>query len=200
MGFINKVLVLDWEASGLPKEFGTQIWNKGPQGIELGAILVEDLTGECRSEWEFVSRVRFVQRDYSGLNWDPQAERIHGITINDLIQAPTPATVCTNFNYFLKQSYAPKEPILLCGQNPMYDRYYLYQLYMLAQMEPPRLHSRMIDTFSLGIAIWGDQTGDEVFERATGKKRTTHTSLGDARSSHAVLKLAIQKTAGLKIG
>lgn len=200
MGFINKALVLDWEASGLPKEYGDQQWDRGPQGIEIGAILIDDLMGECRGAWEFTTRVKFVQRDFPGLNWEPQAERIHGITVSDLQTAAMPETVCKNLNHFLSQSYPEGEPILLGGQNPMFDRYFLIQLYRLAGLPTPRLHGRMIDTFSLGLAIWGHQTGDELFEHATGTKRTLHNSLGDARCSHEVIKLAFQKTAGLKIG
>lgn len=200
MGFINKALVLDWEASGLIKEMGEQQWDRGPQGIELGALLIEDLMGECRIGWEFTCRVRFMQSRFPHLNWDPQSEKIHGITKVELNRASEPTTICENLTGFLRNSYSLNEPILLCGQNPLYDRYFLNQLYWLAGKQPPRLHSRMIDTFSIGLAVWGHQQGDELFEHATGSKRTLHTALGDARSSYEVLKLSIQQTSRNKIG
>ncbi len=200
MGFINKAIVLDWEATGLPREIGNQNWDHGPQGIEIGAIFVEDLMGECRIGWEFQTRVRFMQSQFHKLNWDPMAERIHGIGKSELTKANTPSTVSDHFTSFVSKSYAKGEPILLCGQNPMYDRYYLNQLYWMAGREPPRLHSRMIDTFSLGIGIWGHQTGNDLFEHVTKTKRTLHSALGDARSSYEVLKLSIQQTSGNKIG
>lgn len=200
MGFINKAVVIDWEATGLIQEIGDQHWDRGPQGIQIGAIFVDDLMGECRIGWEFQSHVRFMQSQFSQLNWDPSAEKIHGITRSELTRANPPRIVAEHFNKFLQGSFVRGEPILLCGQNPMYDRYYLNQLYRLAQMEPPRFHSRMIDTFSLGLAIWGHQTGDDLFEHVTKTKRTLHSALGDARSSFEVLKLSIQQTSTNKIG
>jgi DNA polymerase III epsilon subunit-like protein len=195
-------LVVDWETSGLRQhESPWRTYLEGPQGIEIGAVLVElpDFTPIA----EYVSRVRFLGTahgiQYGGphtelLTWSDEAETIHGISLNDLMGAPTPTQVADELVRFVLGHAgiddAQKQPIMICGHNPAGDAYCVRQLLFLGLAESKlRFHHRMLDSFSLGYMLLGTKSSNELFKRVSDVVRGTHNALEDARLTLAAFQL-----------
>lgn len=177
------ILVQDWETSGLLRDSDSErSYLRGPQGIEIGAVIVETQT--WTQIGEFTSRVRFEDSH----TWDSNAESIHGITRSHLCGAPSSRVVADQFDHFLGQFFQKNVPIMLAGQNPGFDRWFTNQLFF--KRDPNlgwRFHSRMIDTFTLGFLRWGCTTGDHLYQTVCGRIRTRHSALEDTRLTAEVL-------------
>ncbi len=184
----QRVVVIDWEASGIPSDLDMKVnYENGPQGIDLGAVVLE--TDGWKRIGEFSSRVKFL----FGMEWNPAAERVHGIRMTDACNGPSPHTVMERFDSFLAQFFHRDRPILMAGQNPSMDRWFTHQLFWLAGHRdhfPWRFHARMLDTFSLGYLCWGCTTGNELYERVCGVQRTQHTAYEDACLGATVIREA----------
>lgn len=187
-------LVIDWETSGLrPQETPWRNYLEGPQGIELGAVLVElpDFTQIA----EFVSRVRFIGTAHGisyggpiheGLTWSDEAQVVHGISVTDLLHEPTPNEVSERFVRFTLDnagiSDPHKQPIMICGHNPAGDAYYVRQLLFLGGHERNiRFHHRMLDSFTIGYMLLGTKSSNELFKTVSNVVRDKHSALEDAR-------------------
>ncbi len=194
-------LVIDWESSGLlNKLVPYRTYLEGPQGIEIGVVMVH--LPEVETIAEFSSRVRFLGthnnisyggHHYRDLTWSEKAERVHNIKPGDLIKESLPSEVAVNFVNFVKANAKiddpQKTPIMICGHNPCDDYYYTRQLLYFGGMENGlRFHHRQIDTFSLGYFLFGTKSSNELFERTSGIKRTIHTALEDSRLTTAALR------------
>lgn len=181
----SRILVLDWETSGIPSDNDLDLsYTYGPQGIELAAVVVD------AQKWiemgEFSTRVRFIQ----GMEWSSTAERVHGISQSEASTGPMPHTAFERFDEFLVQYFDRNVPILIAGQNPGFDRWFTHQLFWLAGYKekfPWRFHSRMLDTFSIGYLAWGCTTGNDLYERVCGVRRTRHSAYEDACLGAAVI-------------
>ena len=187
-------LVIDWETTGLlDQEVPWLSYLEGPQGVEIGAILVSLPTFQPIAE--FHSRIAFLGTAngiaYGGpahekLTWSSEAEKIHGLSVSDLRTAQTPSVVASNFVNFIKTNAAiddpNKHPIMICGHNPSGDLYCTKQMLYLGNMERKiRFHHRMLDSFCAGYLVLGTNSSDELFERTSGIKRTLHSAIEDAR-------------------
>lgn len=195
-----KFLALDWETSGLrdaKNSYSTYV--QGPQGIEIGAVVLHPETYEPVDE--YTSRMRFLGShqgieygEYPGLTWSEDAERIHGLALMDLIREPHPRMVAQEFGTFLRKHYAPDERITIVGHNPELDRYHLQQaLYYGGLLSDFKIDHRMIDTHTLGFMLYGCNGSEELFFRITGQRRTVHRALWDAHATGAVLRDARRK-------
>lgn len=187
-------LVLDWETSGVPDEkVPWRTYLEGPQGIEIGAILVR--LPHFEQVAEFSSRVRFLGIAngisfggplYEGITWNSDAEKIHGIAVSDLRQERHPSSVATEFTGWVEANIGSgdprKEPLMVCGHNPAFDLYYTRQLLFIGGAERRlKLIHRTVDTFSLGYFLFNCETSDELFKHVSGITRTVHSALDDAR-------------------
>jgi DNA polymerase III epsilon subunit-like protein len=187
-------LVIDWETTGIhQQEVPWNAYLDGPQGIELGAIVVE--LPDFTTINETVTRVRFLGTahgvSYGGpthenLTWSDEAERVHGISVTDLINEPTPSEAADKLVRFVLQSTRiedpQKSPIMVCGHNPAGDMYYLRQLLFLGSKERGlRFHHRMLDSFTLGYMMLGTKSSNDLFEQVSGVVRDKHNALQDAR-------------------
>jgi DNA polymerase III epsilon subunit-like protein len=197
----NYGLVVDWETTGLRQhETPSRSYLEGPQGIEIGAVLVELPNFEPIGE--FSSRVKFLGQahgiSYSGpiyesLTWSDEAQRVHGISPNDLIDAPSPNEVADCLIKFILNTAhiedPHKQPIMICGHNPAGDAYCVRQLLFLGGEETKlRFHHRMIDSFTLGYMLLGTKSSNELFEMVSGVVRGTHNALEDARLTLAAFQ------------
>ena len=190
----QRILVLDWETSGLPSETNLPRYDCGPQGIELGAVVVDSEKWTVLSD--FSSRVRFL----SGMHWSETAERIHGISQTEASSAPSPQAVFGMFDSFLEEWFDRDIPILIAGQNPAFDRWFTHQLFWLAGFKttfPWRFHSRMLDTFSLGYLQWDATTGNDLYQRVCGVQRQRHSAHQDACLGATVICKAFQLNSSL---
>lgn len=186
-------LVLDWETSGLREhKVPSLTYLEGPQGIEIGATLV--WLPEVEQIATFTSRIRFVGSHkgieygscaYNELTWDENAEKIHGISIHDLLNEPSPLAVARQFVSWVKTNAGiddpQKTPVMFCGHNPDGDMYYTRQLlFMGGEENGLRFHHRMLDTFSLGYFVLGTKSSDELFHRVSGVERKIHSAMEDS--------------------
>jgi hypothetical protein len=208
----NFGLVIDWETSGLAsRETPWRTYLEGPQGIEIGVIAVE--LPSFTPLGEFDSHVRFLGSHhgiaYSGslhesLTWCDNAEKIHGLSISRLMKAPSPTEVSERLIRFVKEATGiddlQKNPIMLCGHNPDADAYYLRQLLYLGGSENKiRLHSRMIDSFTMGYFLYGTNNSNELFELTSGVKRDTHRALEDAGFTLAAFQHGVKTLSQCRI-
>jgi DNA polymerase III epsilon subunit-like protein len=197
----NYGLVIDWETSGLRQhETPWRTYMEGPQGIEIGVVLVE--LPQFHPIGEFSSRVRFLGQarglDYGGdiyqhLTWSEEAEVIHGISPIELMNAPTPNEVAQRLVRFVLNTAqiedAHKHPIMICGHNPAGDAYYLRQLLFMGSEETKlRFHHRMLDSFTLGYMLLGTRSSNELFKTVSGVVRGTHNAMEDARLTLAAFR------------
>jgi hypothetical protein len=204
-------LVVDWETSGIrDQEVPWLNYLEGPQGIEIGAILVYLPTFEPIAE--FVSRVCFLGiangvswggPRYERLTWSTEAERIHGMTPAGLADEASPLLVAEKFVKFIKKNARiddpQKRPIMLCGHNPSGDAYYTRQLLYLGGVERKvRFHHRMMDSFTLGYLLLGAKSSNELFEKTSGTKRGIHSALEDARLTLQAFRNIYQLCRGMK--
>lgn len=185
-------LVIDWETTGLRnQEVPWLNYLEGPQGIEIGAILVS--LPDFQPISEFHSRVFFLGTHngisyngpaYEKLTWSSDAEKIHGITLPALSHESPPFNVADKFVKFVNTHVADtsKQPIMICGHNPAGDAYFTRQMLFLGGMERKiRFHHRMLDSFTLGYLLLGAKSSDELFERTSSVKRNIHSAIEDAR-------------------
>lgn len=187
-------LVCDWESSGLlDTNSSYKTFVEGPQGIEIGAILV-NLKDFTPLE-EFSSFVRFLGGNpntltfsrcaplYAELTWDKKAEDIHGISIESLEEAPSPYCVAYNLRSMIRRYAKPDDRIMFCGHNPIFDMYCTKQLMFLGGMtDEIKFHHRMIDTFSLGKFLYNTKSSKDLFKLTSDVVRNgAHRALEDAR-------------------
>jgi len=198
----DKAVVIDWETSGVRDDAVPVLsYLEGPQGIEIGAVVID------LSSWntlgEFGSRVRFMGShgglSYGGaawerLSWSAQAEKIHGITLRELTEAPKPVEVAERFVQFIYSHLDPNRPILLCGHNPDFDAYFTRQLLFMAGRLPDiRFAHRRIDTFTVGFLTMGCEDSDELFLLTQGAIRSFHNALDDARLTVSAMKSIVER-------
>jgi DNA polymerase III epsilon subunit-like protein len=196
----SRVLVVDWETTGIRDETKmTQMYVDGPQGIEIGAVVVEDWV-EVGAFW---SRVRFLGThngvsygppNLSSLAWAEKARNVHGIPIEDAIRAPHPRSVAEEFVGFLKKHFDLTKPIMFCAHNPMGDRYYTRQLIVLGGVEEKVVfHYRMYDSYTMGALVFGSKGSDDLFRATSGVVRGNHNALDDARFAAKAMHEGVQR-------
>jgi DNA polymerase III epsilon subunit-like protein len=197
----NFGVVVDFETTGIRSQ--ETPWNtylEGPQGIEIGAVLVELPMFEPIAE--FSTRIKFVGSHngitYGGplhenLTWSDDAEVVHGISLHDLVNEPLPVEVAWKFSEFIltnaKIPDAHKQPVMLCGHNIAGDAYYIRQMMFLGGVERDiRFHHRMLDSFTLGYMLLGAKSSNELFQRVSSVVRDKHNAMQDARLTLAAFR------------
>jgi Exonuclease len=190
-------LVCDWETSGLLEtHFPYETFLEGPQGIEIGAIMVKLPEFIVLEEYE--SKVRFLGTHdnisyggplYEKLTWSSESQEIHGITIESLKNAPSPTEVAANLMYMTQKYVKSNDPIMFSGHSPIGDIYHTKQLLFLGgRSRGIRFHHRMFDTFSLGKFLYGAKSSSALFKIVSGVVRGKHTAIEDARLTLAALQ------------
>ena len=186
----NKVLIGDWESSGLID------WNKpinfeeGPQGLQVGLCVVEDPYGAWEIVDEFEATVGWLgpvpgqpqrQVEYPGLTWSAQAQHVHGLSVSSVLDKPHPMMICSYLEPFLKTHFG-SEKIVFGGHNPSFDMYFNRQLlHMGEKINTIRFDHRTLDSNTLGFFLLGAHNSDELFRAVCGVDRGKHGALEDAR-------------------
>jgi len=203
-------LVIDFETSGLIQD--------GGQPVELGAVLLDrkDLTPVA----EFQA---FVLYDPERFTWSPDAEEVHGITVEAL--AEVGVTMDEAFTAFLDWlvgfvDLEARGEVMLCGQNLLFDLRFLQLMAGVGPMEdllPPwacyttrdtlqwaaLLNQAHIDAFGFRSAPFRDpETGNPslALENLASSLGFTfpgaHSALEDARMAGKILKRLLELLAG----
>lgn len=185
----HKILVNDWETTGVPE--GDDC-TRGAQGIQYGAVvlratdlaIIDDITIDIRFEGLYGGSGAFPD-----LTWSEEAEKIHGLSREHLavngLSIPGAARVLETF---VRKHWAPDEKILTAGHNPGFDRFFTEQLMELGgRAETFMFHHRMIDTFSLGYMLLGTEDSNQLFDKV-GISRAHHNAYEDAHACVSVLR------------
>lgn len=183
-----KVLVIDWETTGIRDDSAPFVnFLEGPQGIEIGAVVLdlntlttgEEFNRHCR----FLGTHKGIQYDqdrFSALTWSEKAETIHGMKIEALaVEAAHPNQVGREFAEYVRRNFGDNR-VMMAGHNPVGDRYFTKQLLYIADQDI-RFHHRMLDTFTGGYLLWGAESSDELFSIVSDIRRKNHSAIQDAR-------------------
>lgn len=205
----NRILVGDWETTGIPDPFNLEPYVTGPQGIQCGMAVVEDIY----DTWEIVDEFQMTLKwlgpdkdvadpDLPGMTWNEGAYRIHGMSKTYLREMPHPEDMASPYRKFLSKSFSPGEPMLFCGHNPSFDMYFNYQFILFSGLVDDasiRFHHRLLDTFTAGLFALGLANSDELFEAAGCPPRSDHNAMEDVRHTVQAARFITQQLGGIPI-
>lgn len=175
------ILVLDTETTG--STFGSyeETFSKY-QAIQFGAIVAKSDT------FEEVDSIQFkVKFDASKYEWSDGAEKIHGITREDLEQngLETEEAAGELAEFILKHFATSK--VMFLGHNPHFDIAAMEQLLKRYGVMPD-LHHVVLDTSALGWITCGKYRSNDLFEYFLGGRAEKHGALDDARMTLTVAR------------
>ncbi len=181
---VDKLLIIDFETSGLDAS--------KHQGLSLGAIVVDKNTLEVLDETYF--EIPFQSNKYI---WSAGAAPFNGmnrftrlpnwITKTDTIYIGNPVADAGARIFDFIYKHFGGEPVNLCGHNPVFDQKFLEQWLREASCEVKFSH-RLIDTNSIGMALFNTNTSNELFELVGVKRSQKHNALEDAKACLKVLQ------------
>ena len=198
---MGKIAVIDWETTGLIPETTTLRYTNGAQGIQIGIVVVDEDQG-LDIVSGFTANVKYMGAkpegtgEYKYLTWDPRAFEVHRIAPKILARAQDVNTVARQVNQYLLENVGTR--VRMCGHNPDFDRYFTLQLFELA-CEPMKfvLDYRLIDTSTLGWAIWGTGSSYKLFKKVLGKDTGyPHDAFSDATNTALLLQQAMKRIHG----
>jgi DNA polymerase III epsilon subunit-like protein len=171
------LLCIDFETTGLDIREGKH------QPISVGALAVKSDT------LEIVDKVYIeCKAELQRFEWDPGAERIHGLSPEHLDTQPDMKEAATALFAFIVKHFKSGDAITIIGHNPQFDAGCLL-LWMKEIGINLRLSHRKIDTFSIGFALFAAENSNQLFE-LVGVKRNAHNALEDAEATVAALQFA----------
>jgi DNA polymerase III epsilon subunit-like protein len=176
-------LVIDWETTG--SNFGGDS-SIDYQGISFGAVIADTQT------WEEVdSLYRELHFDETKYKWTDQAEKIHGLSREHLLEkGVSREDALADLLELLLKYWAPGMKIMLVGHNASFDADFTNQLFRDFGCEL-LIHHVMPDSSQLAFVLTGEYKSDVVFEILAGvDKRDLHNALEDARACLACLRNA----------
>ncbi len=175
------ILCLDCETSGSTFGTYTETFQKY-QAISFGAIVATSDTFEVVSELYF--KIKFDAKKYE---WTMEAERIHGITRENLEEEGlnNEEAAATLAEFILNHFGTGK--VMFLGHNANFDIEAMRQL-LVPYGVMPDLHHVVLDTSALGFVAIGKYRSNEVFEFFNGERAAQHNALDDARMTLAVAR------------
>lgn len=186
-GKFNKFLVIDTETSGIQKnsdDSAVNIHTKSYCQALSVALIVADSDKLTSLDELYIE----IQWDGSS-QWDMEAQRIHGMTKEYLMEHGVSRSEAVELiGNFILSHFGPNTAITIAGHNPHFDLCFLRELMRSEDIEL-RFSNRMIDTNSVGFAVYNTYNSDDLFNLFSAKPRDTHNALLDARSVLKVLNI-----------
>jgi hypothetical protein len=183
--YFNKILIIDCETSGLA--FGSDNpavhLDQYFQAVSWGIIVADADTLTPLDEL-------YVEIQWDGKSqWSPQAEKVHGLSKEYLNKNGVPMSQAVEeIGSLILKHFGPNGYPNIAGNNPHFDLCFLRQTLRSEGIEI-RFSNRLIDTNSIGFAVYGTYSSDELFDIVSPNERTgTHNALDDARNVLKVLK------------
>jgi DNA polymerase III epsilon subunit-like protein len=186
-GCITRFLVVDTETSGLiynsDDPSGDDTTGQYFQAVSMGLIVVDAEKLEPIEEL-------YLEIEWDGIStWSPQAEAVHGLSKSYLADnGISTQEAVTEIAGLILEHWGPKHPVCIAGHNPSFDLAFLKRLLRSEGMEV-RFGSKVIDTNSIGFAVYGTHNSDDLFEAVGFPTRDNHNSLDDARAALQVIKV-----------
>jgi hypothetical protein len=185
-------LCIDWETSGV--NWGGDS-TKEYQGISFGAVVFDAET------FEEVEGVHvYVAFDSAKYKWTKEAENIHGITIDFLLEnGVSQEEAAAILAELILKYWGPDGVVMLLGHNTEFDRRFTNQLLNTIGIEFSiqretslegwiTLHHVILDTSAVGYVAFGLYKSDLLFEAVGCAERGKHNALQDARQALMVCK------------
>lgn len=171
------LLCIDYETSGI------DVRENKAQPISVGAIILDTKSlvtlDSCYIECQF---------DLNRFEWDNRAEKVHGLSIDYLSDKQSMKDAATELFGFIVKYFKAGDAVTIIGHNPHFDARCL-DLWMDEIGITLRQSHRKLDTFSVGFAVFGAETSDELFAHV-GLVRNSHNALEDAEATVAAVRLA----------
>lgn len=186
--YFNKILVVDCETSGFCRSSDDQAVNvltgERYQAVSWGIIVanadtlqpIEELYLEVK--WDHVS------------GWDTGAQKIHKLSKEYLDEnGVTTTEAVEQIAGLILDHFGPDTYVNVAGNNPWFDLCFLRALLRSEGLEI-KFSNRLIDTNSVGFAVFGTYSSDELFEIVSPKTRNEkHNALEDAQNALKVLEM-----------
>lgn len=186
-GYITRFLALDCETTGLAYNCDDPSYNPKTketfQAVSFGLVVVDAQT------------LKAIDKLYVEIKWDKKsvwntkAEEIHGLSKSYLDQnGLTSEEAAEAIGNLIINHWGPSSPICIAGHNPNFDLSFLRSLMRSVGIEL-RFGSKMIDTNSIGFAVFGTHNSDDLFEMVGVPTRQRHNALDDAEAVVQVIRV-----------
>lgn len=187
VGYMTRLLGLDMETTGLAYNADDPSFNPRTkeyyQPVSVGLIVVDADTLKTIEEL-------YIEIKWDGKSvWNKKAEQVHGLTKEYLQEhGVTYEDAVVQIGNLLLDHWGPDSPIHILGHNPWFDLCFFRRL-MRTQDIDLKFGNKMIDTNSLGFAVFGTYNSTDLFDmigvrHSSGK----HNALTDARNSVEVVR------------
>ena len=193
-------LILDLEMTG--SEAGYH------EIIQIGAVLASD-------NWTHLSEFESLVYPENKENISAAAEAVHGISVEDLEDAPQSFEMLENFEKWIRktlkrQSHISLTDIVLCGQSVINDINFLKQDYDEQNIDWP-FSFKLIDLMSISYLLYQIMDNNEVKRPKSyslnavaqhfslHRKEGTHNALEDAKLTYECFKKYFEFAQKLKI-
>lgn len=184
------LLGMDVESTGI--NFDSQDPSHGQQAISWGIVIInahtlepiEDLYLEVK--WNEESKAR--RKDNP--DWGKGAEAVHGLTYEYLEEnGITEEEAAVQIANLIVKYWGPQNSIGTLGHNTLkFDVSFLVALMEKFNIRL-RISARHVDTNSVGFAVFGTTTSDELFDLIGFDHRETHNALDDVYMSLKVVQV-----------
>ncbi len=196
------ILIIDWETTGLRNwQDEHPAYFKGPQGIQLGAVVCDmhdwSILGEFETDVKWLGNTDTNKGRWPLLEWAHEAYRVHKMSKEHLSIAPEPSEAAELFVDFVREHFNSDRKVRIGGHGVDFDRYFCMQLFYFAGMikKPPfQIGDSELDTRTVGELVWGTTHSDILFNNVLGEKRNgVHNALDDAKMTAMVFREAFRK-------
>lgn len=189
-GYITRLLAFDTETSGL--FFNTDDPSFNPktkqthQLLSIGLIVVDAVTLTPIEEL-------YIEVKWNPVNlWDSGAEKVHGLSKQYLEENGVSQSEAVELiaNLLIKH-WGPTSAIHIMGHNPQFDLCFLRRLLRTEELEF-RWANKMIDTNSIGFAVYNTHNSDDLFKMIGAQHRKEHNALEDIKNTLKVVQVTRQ--------
>lgn len=185
-GYITRLLALDCETTGLAFNCDDPSYNPKTgetfQSISWGFVVLNADT------LDIIEKL-YLEIKWDGKStWSPRAEEVHGLSKEYLAEnGVEPWEAVEAIGNLIINHWGPDSPICIAGHNPSFDLWFLKRL-MRSEGIELKFGNKMIDTNSIGFAVYHTHNSDDLFETVGVPMRGDHNALADALAVVKVLK------------
>ena len=185
-GYITRLLALDGETTGLHFNADNPATGDGSNGyfqaVSWGLIVVDATTLQPIEEL-------YLEIQWDGVsNWNDKAQAVHGLSKQYLKEnGVTRSEAVEQIANLLITHWGPSSPIHILGHNPQFDLAFLKSDLRSEGLEI-KFGNKMVDTNSIGFAVYNTHNSDDLFETIGIEPRKDHNALDDARHALQVVQ------------
>lgn len=186
-GYITRLLALDCETSGLAFNCDDPSYDPKTgetfQSVSWGLAVVDADTLD-------VIEKLYLEIKWDGKStWSPRAEGVHGLSKEYLAEHGMESWEAVEaIGNLIINHWGPDSPVCIAGHNPNFDLCFLKRL-MRSEGIEIKFGNKMIDTNSIGFAVYRTHNSDDLFETVGIPVRGDHNALADALAVVKVLKV-----------